>query len=486
MGKNKNKADDFVKQITRKSDDFSKWYIDVIKKAELADYSPMKGMMVIRPYGYEIWELMKEHLDKMFKETGHRNAYFPLFIPESFLKKEAEHVEGFAPEVAWVTQGGDEELEEKLAIRPTSEAIICHMYAKWINSWRDLPVLINQWCNVVRWEKVTRPFLRTTEFLWQEGHTVHATYDEAEEETLKILEIYKTFAEKYLAMPVISGLKPESEKFAGAMKTYCIEALMADGRALQAGTSHNLGQNFSKAFNIRFENKNQELEFGWGTSWGVSTRLVGGLIMTHGDDSGLIVPPRVAPLQAVIVPISRGDWKETVLPDAEAVFSQLKDHGFRVYLDDRDTYTPGWKFSEWEMKGVPVRIEIGPKDIEKGQVVLVNRINREKAFVKREELIPTLEKLLEDIQAQLLQKALDAREANTHEAFGYNELVETIEDKRGLVKAGWCEGSPCEIKVKDKVAATIRVIMDEKDPRFEKCSVCGRDAKHTVLFAKAY
>ncbi|HLP61826.1 MAG TPA: proline--tRNA ligase, partial [Candidatus Deferrimicrobium sp.] len=394
MGKNteKNQSDDFVKQITKKSDDFSRWYIDVIKKAELADYSPMKGMMVIRPYGYEIWELIKEQLDKMFKETGHRNAYFPLLIPESFLKKEAEHVEGFAPEVAWVTQGGQEELEEKLAIRPTSEAIICSMYAKWINSWRDLPVLINQWANVVRWEKVTRPFLRTTEFLWQEGHTVHASYEEAEEETLRILEIYRTFAEKYLAIPVISGLKSQSEKFAGALKTYCIESLMPDGRALQAGTSHNLGQNFAKAFNIRFENQNQELEYGWQTSWGVSTRLIGGVIMVHGDESGLILPPKIAPLQAVIVPISRGNWKETVLPEAQSLLNELKNNNFRVYLDDRDTYTPGWKFAEWEMKGVPVRIEIGPKDIENRQVVLVNRINRDKIFVKKDEIITALGK----------------------------------------------------------------------------------------------
>ncbi|MCP5104442.1 MAG: proline--tRNA ligase [bacterium] len=488
MGKNKQKSkdDEFVKQITKKSEDHSKWYIDVVKKAELADYSPMKGMMVIRPYGYEIWELMKEHLDKMFKDTGHKNAYFPLFIPESFLKKEAEHVEGFAPEVAWVTQGGEEELEERLAIRPTSEAIICYMYARWINSWRDLPVLINQWANVVRWEKVTRPFLRTTEFLWQEGHTVHASYDEAEEETLKILDIYKTFCHDYLAIPVISGLKSESEKFAGAHQTYCIEALMADGRALQAGTSHNLGQNFSKAFNIRFENKNQELEYGWGTSWGVSTRLVGGLIMTHGDDSGLILPPRVAPLQTVIVPITRGNWKETVLPEAELVLKELKSSGIRSYLDDRDTYTPGWKFSEWEMKGVPVRIEIGPKDIEKGQVVLVNRINREKHFVSRGELIATLEKLLEDIQGQLYARALENREQNTREAFDYEVLTEIIENQKGLVKAGWCEANACEVKVKDKVAATIRCILDEKDERFTKCSVCGKEAKHTVLFAKSY
>ncbi len=487
MGKKNNKQnDDFVKQITKRSEDFSKWYIEMVKKAELADYSPMKGMMVIRPYGYEIWELIKDNLDRMFKETGHKNAYFPMFIPESFLTKEAEHVEGFAPEVAWVTVGGNEELEERLAVRPTSEAIICSMYAKWIKSWRDLPVLINQWANVVRWEKVTRPFLRTTEFLWQEGHTVHATAEEAQEETLKILEIYKTFCEDYLAIPVISGVKSDSEKFAGADKTYCIEALMPDGKALQAGTSHNLAQNFSKAFNIRFENQEQKLEYGWGTSWGVSTRLVGALIMAHGDDSGLIMPPKVAPVQAVIVPISRGNWKETVLPEAEALLAELKDFGFRTHLDARDTYTPGWKYSEWEMKGVPVRVEIGPKDIEKKQVVLVNRLDRSKLFVKREELQETLTKLLADIQQQLFQKALDLREEKTREAADYDQLINIIDTERGLVKAGWCESNECEVKVKDRVAATIRVLFDEMDPNFPKCSVCGKDAKHTVLFAKSY
>lgn len=480
------KNNDFVKQITKKTEDFSRWYTEIIRRAELADYSPMKGMMVIRPYGYEIWELVKGHLDRMFKETGHRNAYFPLFIPESYLQKEADHVEGFAPEVAWVTRGGKEELEEKWAVRPTSEAIICSMYAKWISSWRDLPLLINQWANVVRWEKVTRLFLRTTEFLWQEGHTVHATYEEAEEETLRILDIYKTFAEKYLAIPVISGVKSESEKFAGALRTYCIEALMPDGKALQAGTSHNLGQNFSKAFNIRFENKNQELEYAWQTSWGVSTRLVGGVVMMHGDDSGLILPPRVAPFQAVIVPISRGDWKKTVLPEANKIFQILKEHGFRLYLDDRDTYTPGWKFSEWEMRGVPVRIEIGPKDIEKRQVVLVNRINRNKLFVSNENLVNTLQTLLEEIQQALFDRAVDFRDQSTFSTQEFEELVKTIESRRGLVKTGWCGSNECEQLAKEKVAATIRVIMDKKDPDLVRCGICGKEALHTVLFAKSY
>lgn len=477
---------DFIKQITKRSEDFSRWYTDVIKRAELADYSPMKGIMVIRPYGYEIWEHIQSNLDRMFKETGHKNAYFPIFIPESFLKKEAEHVEGFAPEVAWVTIGGEEELEEKLAVRPTSEAIICSMYSKWIKSWRDLPVLINQWANVVRWEKVTRPFLRTTEFLWQEGHTVHESEEEAQTETLKILEIYKTFAEDFLAIPVISGSKSDAEKFAGANTTYAIEALMPDGKALQAGTTHNLGQNFSKAFNIRFETREQNLEYGWQTSWGVSTRLIGGMIMVHGDDSGLVIPPRVAPIQAVIVPISRGDWKETILPEAQKLFSSLKDGGIRVYLDDRDTYTPGWKFSEWEMRGVPVRIEIGPKDIEKGQAVLVNRINREKSFVKTEDLKTELISLLDKIQNDLFEKALNYRENNTVTGKTLDELVNTIEEKRGFVRSGWCGSPECEAKVKEKVSATIRIIDNKKHTGLDKCLVCGKGSSSTVIFAKSY
>jgi len=481
------KKEDFVTQITKRSEDFSRWYVDVIRRAELADYSPMKGVMVIRPYGYEIWENIKSHLDRMFKETGHRNAYFPLFIPESFLKKEAEHVEGFAPEVAWVTMGGDEELEERYAIRPTSEAIICHMYAKWISSWRDLPLLINQWANVVRWEKVTRPFLRTTEFLWQEGHTVHATAGEAQEETLKILDIYCKFAEEYMAIPVIAGLKSDSEKFAGAVRTYCIEALMPDGRALQAGTSHNLGQNFSRAFNIRFENQSQELEYAWGTSWGVSTRLIGAVIMAHGDDSGLIIPPRIAPFQAVIVPISRGDWKESVLPGARELQEELKKAGIRTHLDDRDTYTPGWKFSEWEMRGVPLRIEIGPRDIENKQVVLVNRLNREKSFIPRSNCVVAVGNKLEEIQASLFKRALEFREENTRDAEDFDSLAEIIENQRGLVRTGWCGSADCEALIKEKTKATIRVILDEAvGETSPACPGCGKPATHRVLFARSY
>jgi len=477
---------DFVKEITKKSVDFSAWYVDVVKKAELADYSPMKGMMVIRPYGYEIWELMRDQLDRMFKASGHRNAYFPLLIPESFLKKEAEHVEGFAPEVAWVTMGGGEVLEERLAIRPTSEAIICSMYAKWVKSWRDLPLLINQWANVVRWEKVTRPFLRTTEFLWQEGHTVHASEAEAQEETLKILDIYKTFAEEYMAVPVLSGCKSDSEKFAGAVKTYAIEALMPDGKALQAGTSHNLGQNFAKAFNIRFESRSQQLEYAWQTSWGVSTRLVGALIMAHGDDSGLILPPRLAPIQAVIVPISAGNWQETVLPQARKIFEDLKNKGLRIFLDDRDTYTPGWKYADWEMRGVPVRIEIGPKDIEKQQVVLVNRLNRKKKFIAWTALAEELTRLLEEIQNELFNRAKVLRAENTHFAATFSELKNIMESKRGLIKTGWCGSGDCEAKVKQETSATIRVIQDVPEADLPVCAVCGQKAPHTAVFAKSY
>ena len=480
------KTDDFVKQITKKSEDFSRWYTDVIKRAKLADYAPIKGVMVIRPYGYEIWELIRDQLDKMFKDTGHQNAYFPLFIPESLLKKEAEHVEGFAPEVAWVTIGGSEPLEERLAIRPTSEAIICSMYAKWIKSWRDLPLKINQWANIVRWEKVTRPFLRTTEFLWQEGHTAHASCEEAEEETLSILEIYKTFIEKYLAIPVITGLKSDSEKFAGALKTYCVETLMPDGKALQAGTSHHLGQNFSKAFGIRFENKNQELEYAWQTSWGVTTRLIGALVMVHGDDSGLILPPEISPVQTVIIPISRGNWKETILPQAENIYRELKQNNIRVILDDRDTYTPGWKFSEWEVKGVPVRLELGPKDLEKKQVVLVNRINRDKKFVPMENLVETLKKLLTDIQSELLSRARDFQASQTHIARTESEIIDIIETRKGLVKTAWCGSPQCEIRIKEKVSATIRAILDQPDSQFEKCAICGKAPRHTVIFAKSY
>jgi len=438
MANSQDKGDAFVKEITPQSEDFSRWYLDVVRKAELADYSPVKGCMVIRPYGYAIWELIQRQLDDRFKATGHVNAYFPLFIPETLLLREAEHVEGFAPQVAWVTKGGTEDLEEKLIVRPTSETIFGVMYQKWIQSWRDLPVLINQWANVVRWEKVTRPFLRTTEFLWQEGHTAHETAEEAQEETLKILALYKEFAESVLAMPVVDGQKSESEKFAGASKTYSIEALVGDGRALQAGTSHNLGQNFAKAFEIQFQGRDKTLQYAWTTSWGVSTRLIGGVIMTHGDDSGLILPPNVAPWQVVIVPIPRGNWKETVLPKCEEIRAELQAAGIRVKLDGDDSQTPGWKFAEYEMRGVPLRLEIGPKDIEKASVFAARRDTRAKQSLPMAGLVDQVKALLEDIQAGLLARAQAFRESYTTATSSYDEFKGIMEGRPGFVQSPWC------------------------------------------------
>src|SRR5687768_16858011 len=388
--------------------------------------------MVIRPYGYAMWEHLQRALDDRIKATGHVNAYFPLLIPESLLNREKEHVEGFAPQVAWVTKGGDEDLAEKLIIRPTSETIIGVMYQKWIQSWRDLPVLINQWCNIVRWEKVTRPFLRTTEFLWQEGHTAHETAAEAQEETMKILALYKDVCENVLAVPVIDGQKSESEKFAGASKTYAIEALMGDGRALQAGTSHNLGQNFAKAFDIQFQGRDKTLQHAWTTSWGVTTRLIGGLIMTHGDDNGLILPPRMAPYQVVIVPLPRGNWQETVLPKAREIQAELVRAGVRVQLDDRDAYTPGWKFAEWELRGVPVRLEIGPKDIEKGQVMMARRNTREKASMPRDGIGAAVVRLLDEIQLALLERGRTFREEHTQRVSSYEEFKSVMEGRPGF------------------------------------------------------
>jgi prolyl-tRNA synthetase len=458
-------------------------------RAELADYTPgLKGCMTIRPYGYAIWERIQQLLDARLKATGHVNAYFPLFIPESLLMKEAEHVEGFAPEVAWVTHGGKEKLEERLAIRPTSEVIIGTMYAKWLQSWRDLPILINQWANIVRWEKVTRPFLRTTEFLWQEGHTVHETEPEAEEETLKILGVYKEFVETELAMPVIEGRKSDAEKFAGAAKTYSIEALMGDGRALQAGTSHNLGQNFAKAFEIKFQGRDKVEQHAWTTSWGVSTRLIGGLIMVHGDDSGLVLPPNIAPYQVVIVPIPRGDWRETVLPHAQAIKEQLVAAGVRVMLDDRDAYTPGWKFAEWEMRGVPVRLEIGPKDIEKQQVVLARRDTREKQFVPMDGLSVYVQGWLTDIQATLLARATQIREERTHYTESYDEFKTLMAGARpGFVYAPWCDDADVEARVKTETQATIRNYpFVAPSAEGKTCFVTGRPATVMACFAKAY
>jgi len=477
-----------IKQLTPKSEDFSKWYLELVQKAELADYTPMKGMMVIRPHGYAVWENIQRSLDLRIKATGHVNAYFPLFIPEGFLKKEAEHVEGFSPEVAWVTIGGKEELEEKLAVRPTSEAIIGHMYARWIKSWRDLPVLINQWANIVRWEKVTRPFLRTTEFLWQEGHTCHETAEEGEAETLKVLAMYKEFCETELAIPVLSGRKSLREKFAGAQMTYAIEALMSDGKALQMGTSHNLGQHFSKAFDIKFEDRNQTLQYVWQTSWGMTTRTIGALIMVHGDDSGLRFPPRIAPVQAILIPISVGNWKESVLPVVRAAADGLRASGVRVDVDAREEATPGWKFAEYEMRGVPLRVEIGPRDVKSGQAVLVRRDTKAKETVALASLPSRVPELLGEIQAGLLAAARTFLEANIRDAANYGCFKDILENQRGFIRAPWCGGEDCEDRIKTETMATIRVIpLDEAEGKTEGvCACCGRPGKVVAYFARAY
>ena len=469
----------FVEHITPKSENFSQWYIDVILRAELADYTPVRGCMVIRPYGFGIWENIKELLDKRFRATGHRNAYFPLFIPESFLQKEAEHVEGFAPEVAWVTKAGNEELAEPLVVRPTSETIIGHMYSKWISSWRDLPVLINQWANVVRWEKTTKPFLRTSEFLWQEGHTCHRTEEEAEEETLKMLDVYRSFISEDLAIPVLAGRKTEREKFAGAITTYCVEALMTDGRALQAGTSHHLGQNFAKAFDIFFLDKDNQLKYVWQTSWGVSTRLIGGLIMVHGDERGLALPPRVAPIQVIIVPIMPPPSQETVLDSAHDVLERLE-------LDAREEYSPGWKFNEWELRGVPIRLEIGPRDVKAGKVVLVRRDTGEKTSVPVENLEQAVTDMLGSVQTGLYERAKRFLDENTHIVDDYEQFKTIMEKQRGLIFAPWCESQECELSVKEETGATIRCIPMNAQPNPGKCIHCGKDTTAWAYFARAY
>jgi prolyl-tRNA synthetase len=479
-------ADD-VTEITKQSEDFSRWYLDVVRRAELADYSPVKGCMVIRPYGYAIWELLQREIDDRLKATGHVNAYFPLFLPESLLMREAEHVEGFAPQVAWVTQGGTEKLEERLVVRPTSEVIFGTMYAKWIQSWRDLPVLINQWANVVRWEKVTRPFLRTTEFLWQEGHTAHETEQEALDETLKILALYKDVAERVLGMAVLDGLKSESEKFAGADRTYSIEGLMGDGRALQAGTSHLLGQNFAKAFDITFQARDKTLQHVWTTSWGVSTRLIGGLIMTHGDDRGLVLPPKVAPYQVVIVPIPKGNWQETVLPKCREVADALRAAGIRVMLDDRDSYTPGWKYAEWELRGVPLRLEMGPRDLQNNQVFSARRDTREKASLPIDGLPATVRGLLDTIQDALLAKAVAFREEHTTRVETYDELKQAMDGRPGFVVAPWAHDAALEAQIKAETQATLRnVPFSEGKPDGKRSILGDKPAEVYAYFAKAY
>ncbi|MBI5835820.1 MAG: proline--tRNA ligase [Candidatus Eisenbacteria bacterium] len=477
----------FVEDLTDQTDDFSRWYGEVIQKAQLADYSPVRGCMVIRPYGFAVWENMQAALDRRIKDTGHQNAYFPLLIPESLLQKEADHVEGFAPQVAWVTHGGAEKLQERLLIRPTSEAIICHMYSKWIDSHRDLPVLINQWANVVRWEKVTRPFLRTSEFLWQEGHTAHATEQEAEEETLKMLEVYRDFIENELAVPVVKGRKTDQEKFAGALRTYSVEALMSDGKGLQAGTSHNLGQHFAKVFDITFQDADGQRRHVWQTSWGVSTRLMGALIMVHGDDSGLKIPPRVAPVQAVVIPIYRKEAERAAVMEAAAqAASSLKAAGVRVFLDDRDQYTPGWKYNEHELRGVPLRIELGPRDVTARQVVTVRRDTRAKEPVAWDYLATRVPALLDEVQAALLQAARDFRAKSTREAATLDQMEAILGEHRGFVNAHWCGKNSCEDEAKARCQATIRCIPLDEPESAGTCAVCGGAAKQRVIFSKAY
>ncbi|BFH63828.1 proline--tRNA ligase [Paenibacillus azoreducens] len=476
----------FVTEITPQEEDFSRWYIDVIKKADLMDYSPVRGCIVFRPDGYEIWEHIQRELDRRFKETGHRNAYFPLFIPESFFQKEKEHVEGFNPELPWVTEAGGDKLEERLAIRPTSETMFGHMYAKWIQSYRDLPVLINQWANVVRWEKRTLPFLRTSEFLWQEGHTAHETEEEAREETMKMLEVYRDFVEEYLAIPVITGQKTPSEKFAGAVETYSIEAMMKDGRAVQAGTSHYLGTNFAVAFDIQFLSRENKQEYVHTTSWGSSTRLIGSMIMVHGDDRGLALPPKVAPTQVIMVPIGPPKTWDAVVGRTDELFAELKKAGIRVRVDDRTDLRPGWKFNEYEMRGVPVRLEIGPRDMENGVCVLVSRISGEKKVVQQANLVEEVQTMLDQVQREMFERAKQFMNNNFYSVDTLEEMKASMEEKRGFSLAGWCGSEACESKVKEETGATSRNIPFNPSEEKHTCLVCGQPAKHTVVFARAY
>ncbi|MDO8716847.1 MAG: proline--tRNA ligase [Dehalococcoidales bacterium] len=471
-------------KITKRADDFSRWYLDVIAAADMADYAPVKGCMVIKPYGYAIWENFQKVLDGKFKATGHKNAYFPIFIPESFLKREAEHVEGFSPELAVVTHAGGKKLEENLVVRPTSETIIYDSFAKWIHSWRDLPLLINQWANVVRWELRTRLFLRTTEFLWQEGHTAHATHEEAQEETLRMLEVYRQFMEDYLAIPVIQGVKSDTEKFAGALKTLSIEALMQDKKSLQCGTSHDLGQNFAKVFDVKFlDNKGNE-QYVWQTSWGVSTRLIGALIMVHGDDKGIIVPPHIAPTHLAFVPIWKSDEEKTRTMEAAKRLADTLPH-LSSEIDSRDI-RPAWKYYEWERKGVPLRVEIGPRDIENHQAVLVRRDTGEKIFVKEEEFAKRTSEILEAIQQNLFERAKSFREDNIHEANTWDEFQEIIEKQGGFVRTSWCGSVDCESKIKEKTKATVRCIPFQEGEGDGECVYCRKPSHHKPLFAQSY
>lgn len=478
------KNEKMVDAITSMDEDFAKWYTDIVKKAELVEYTSVKGCMAIRPYGYAIWENIQKIMDGMFKDTGHENVCMPLFIPESLLQKEKDHVEGFAPEVAWVTYGGTEKLEERLCVRPTSETLFCEHYANIVHSYRDLPKLYNQWVNVVRWEKTTRPFLRSREFLWQEGHTIHATAEEAIEETIKMLNVYTKFCEEYLAMPVVQGQKTESDKFAGAVSTYCIEALMHDGKALQAGTSHYFGDGFAKAFGIEYTDKNNKKVNPFQTSWGTTTRLIGAIIMTHGDNNGLVLPPAVAPIQVVIVPIAQ--QKEGVLDKANELLTKIKSSGVRVKLDDTKN-SAGWKFAEYEMKGVPIRVELGPKDIEANQCVIVTRHNREKTIVSLDNLEQVIQDKLVEVRDGMFKNALENRENRTYACTSMDEIVKTLETNGdGFIKAMWCGDEACEDLVKEKTGVGSRCIPLAQEHLSDVCVCCGKPAKHMVYWGKAY
>lgn len=482
MEKNNN-DNNFVKEITNIEEDFAKWYTDIVLKAELADYTDTKGCIAIKPYGYAIWENIQKYVDEKFKKTGVENVYFPVLLPESLLKKEEEHVEGFAPEVAWVTNAGGEDLDEKYCIRPTSETMFSNLYSKWLNSWRDLPMVYNQWCNVLRWEKETRPFLRSREFLWQEGHTIHETAKEAKERTVKMLEIYADVIENLLAIPVLKGVKTEKEKFAGAEETYTVECLMHDGRALQSGTSHYFGQNFTKPFDIKFQNREGKEEYAYQTSWGISTRLIGGIIMAHGDNRGLKLPPKIAPIQVVIVPIAQ--HKEGVLDKSNELFESLKKE-FRVKLDDRDNYSTGFKFNDWEMRGVPVRVEIGPRDIENGVAVVVRRDNGEKETVEILKLNDRIKELLEEIHKNMFNECLKNREARTTVAHSLDEILENLNTNQGYVKTMWCESLECENKVKEVTGAHSRCIPFVQEVIDNKCAICGKPASKMIVWGRQY
>lgn len=477
------KKEEFVKEITNIEDDFAQWYTDIVRKAELADYTDTKGCIAIRPYGYAIWENIQNYADKKFKEVGITNLYMPVLIPESMLEKEKDHVEGFAPEVAWVTMGGGGELDERLCIRPTSETMMSTMYSKWVKSWRDLPILGNQWCNVLRWEKETRPFLRSREFLWQEGHTVHETAKEAEERTLLMLDIYADVIENLLAIPVLKGQKTKKEQFAGADSTYTVETMMHDGRALQAGTSHYFGQNFTKPFDIKFQNREGKEEYAYQTSWGISTRLIGAVIMAHGDNRGLKLPPRVAPIQVVIIPIAQ--HKEGVLEKVSEIYSNLNKK-YRVKFDDRDNCSTGFKFNDWEMRGVPVRVEIGPKDLENNQAVLVRRDTGEKETVELKKLDERLESLLEEIQKNMYNECLKRREEKTSVAYTLEEMIEIMEKNQGFIKTMWCGNVECEDKIKEVTGAHSRCMPFVQEKLADVCPVCGKKATKMVVWGRQY